>query len=160
MAAKKAKKKTAKKAARKTAAKRPAARRAERRTGPVNLRTKSVGLSLTVNDLSRSVDWYTRVLGFVRGDKWEQDGKLMAQEVKSGATGFWLNQDDWAKGRDRVKGIGIRVYCNTEQDVFKIAEVIKSRGGKLDHEPETRPWGGTDFGMTDPDGFKITIQSL
>ncbi len=158
MAAKK--KKAAKKTARKAAAKRPAARRVERRVGPLTLRIKSVGAGLTVNDIHQSIAWYTEVLGFVAGEKWEKDGKLMGIEIKSGATAFWLGQDDWAKGRDRVKGAGMRLYCNTEQDVFALAKAIQERGGKLDHEPETRSWGGTDFGITDPDGYKLTIQSL
>ncbi len=151
-----------KSAVKKSAAKKPARAKpsVERRHQPQNLRVKRVGLSVTVNDLQKSLDWYTRVLGFVAGDKWEQGGKLMAHEIKSGATGIWLNQDDWAKGRDRVKFLGTRVYFETEQDIFKLADVIKSRGGRLDHDPETREWGGTDFGITDPDGFKITIQSL
>lgn len=161
-----ARKKTARKktAVRKSAAKqsaRAAARRAvERRRQPQNLRIKSIGVGLTVADLAKSIDWYTKILGFFPGDKWEHEGKLAGIEMRSGSTAFWLNQDDWAKGRDRVKGVGIRLYCNTEQDVRKLAELIKQRGGRLDHEPETRSWGGTDFGMPDPDGFRITIQSM
>jgi uncharacterized glyoxalase superfamily protein PhnB len=41
--------------------------------------------------------------------------------------------------------------------VDKLAALIKARGGRLTHEPEDQPWGERDFGVLDPDGFKITI---
>jgi uncharacterized glyoxalase superfamily protein PhnB len=129
------------------------------RTQPESLRLRSLSVGFTVNDLPRSLAFYTRILGFVAGEKWEQDGKLMGMEFKAGQATIWLNQDDFAKGRDRVKGIGVRLYCNTAQDVDTIAAGIKKRGGTLDHEPETHPWGGRDFGLTDPDGYKITFHT-
>ena len=160
MAAKK-KKQAARRAAAKPKAKAaPATRALKKRKQPETLRVRNLGAGITVSDVHKSLEWYTKVLGFVAGDKWEQDGKLMGVEVRAGSASLWINQDDWAKGRDRVKGVGVRFYCTTAQDVTKLAEGIKARGGKLDHEPMKRSWGGEDFGITDPDGFKITIQTL
>jgi uncharacterized glyoxalase superfamily protein PhnB len=68
-----------------------------------------------------------------------------------------LGQDDWKKGRDRAKGQGVRLYCETTQDVDALARQIRERGGKLDSEPADQPWGSRDFSLSDPDGFKITI---
>lgn len=155
-------------AKKKTAARKAAGKTAQQSGGsammkrkqPENLRIRSIGPGLTVNDLQKSIDWYTKVLGFVAGERWEHDGKLMGIELKAGASAVWLNQDDWAKGRDRVKGVGVRLYCNTAQDVTMVANGIKQRRGTLDHEPQKRSWGGTDFGITDPDGYRITIQNL
>ena len=45
----------------------------------------------------------------------------------------------------------------TAQDIDRLAALIKARGGVLAHDPRTQPWGERDFGMVDPDGFKITI---
>jgi uncharacterized glyoxalase superfamily protein PhnB len=70
-----------------------------------------------------------------------------------------LGQDDWKKGRDRVKGEGFRIYCKTAQDVDRLAAQVKARGGKLTQEPRDEPWGTRDFAVVDPDGFKITIGS-
>ena len=153
-----AKKKAAKQAAKKKAA--PARRKPVVRKQPETLRIKSLGVGLTLSDITRSLDFYTRILGFHPGDKWEKDGQLMGQEIKAGTTAFWINQDDWSKGRDRVKGVGMRLYCNTTQDVAMLAAGIKQRGGTLDHEPVKQSWGTMDFGVTDPDGYKITIQSM
>jgi uncharacterized glyoxalase superfamily protein PhnB len=72
---------------------------------------------------------------------------------------FWLGQDDWQKGRDRVKGVGFRIYCTTTQDIDGLAARIKARGGRLAQEPKDEPWGGRNLAVLDPDGFAITIAS-
>ena len=156
-----AKKKQAKTATRKPA-KRPAAKKRptmKKRKQPEGLRVRSVGPGFTVKDIHKSLAWYRDVLGLVAGDKWEQDGKLMGVEMRAGHVVIWLGQDDWAKGRDRVYGVGVRIYCQTAQDVDMLANGIKARGGVLDHDPKMQSWGTRDFGITDPDGYKITIAS-
>ena len=113
--------------------------------------------SFTANDLAKSMAWYRDVLGFAVGERWEREGKLVGCELRAGGVSLMLGQDDWKKGRDRVKGEGFRLYCGTTQDVDALARAIKARGGKLDSEPADQPWGSRDFSVTDPDGFKITI---
>ena len=90
--------------------------------------------------------------------RWEQNGKLEGVELKAGKVTFWIGQDDWKKGRNRAKGDGFRMYCETDEDVDQIAQRIKARGGVLLQEPTDQPWGGRSFALADPDGFKITIQ--
>ena len=68
-----------------------------------------------------------------------------------------IGQDDWKKGRDRMKGEGFRMYFETATDVDALAKGIQARGGTLESPPEDRPWGYRDFNMTDPDGFKMTF---
>ena len=157
MAAKKKAKKAVRKTARKPAAKKRPAKK--KRKQPETLRVRTVSAGLTVNDIQKSIAWYRDVLGLFISDRWEQDGKLMGVEMRAGHAAIWLGQDDFAKGRDRVKGVGVRIYCRTAQDVDMLADGIKARGGALDHEPRTQPWGGRDFGVTDPDGYKLTIAS-
>ncbi len=74
-----------------------------------------------------------------------------------GMVDFLLGQDDFAKGRDRTKGAGLRLYCITGQDVDQLAAAIKEHGGKLVQEPQDQPWGARDFAVADPDGFLISI---
>ena len=156
------------KSARKAVKKRPAARKKQaaarmvdrRSKGKVpTLRLRSATPGFTVNDLQRSLAFYRDVLGFYAGEPWMQDGRMMGIEMKAGTVAFYLGQDDFKKGRDRVKGVGFRVYCATADDVDAIAARIKARGGVLDHDPQTQPWGSRDFGITDPDGYKITISN-
>jgi catechol 2,3-dioxygenase-like lactoylglutathione lyase family enzyme len=68
-----------------------------------------------------------------------------------------IGQDDWQKGRDRRKGEGFRIYCETKKNVDELAKRIEAKGGRLDQGPTDQPWGVRDIAVTDPDGFKITI---
>lgn len=144
--------------AKRTAAKpRPVKRAPERRQHPESLRLRSAAPGFTANDIEKSLAFYRDVLSFTVKDRWEQDGKLLGVELVAGSVVFMLGQDDWKKGRDRVKGEGFRIYCTTLQDVDRLAEQIKARGGALLQEPRDEPWGTRDFAVADPDGFKITI---
>lgn len=129
----------------------------ERRQQPERLRLQSAAPGFTVNDIEKSLAYYRDVLSFTVKDCWEQDGKLLGVELVAGSVVFMLGQDDWKKGRDRVKGEGFRIYCTTVQDVDRLAGQIKARGGALLQEPRDEPWGTRDFAVADPDGFKITI---
>lgn len=149
MATKKAKRAAPKKRA--AAQKRPPARRQ-----PETLRLRRILPSFTATDLQRSIAFYRDVLGFVIGEEWREDGVLMGCEIHAGAATFMLGQDDFAKGRDRQKGIGTRVWCHTAQDLDRLAAEITARGGVLDQEPRDM-WGDRVFMITDPDGFKLTF---
>lgn len=157
---KKARKSARRKAPKKTAAKRKPAKSAPDRRSkkqPESLRLRSAAPGFTVNDLEKSLAWYRDVLGFTVKERWEHEGKLAGVELVAGSVRFMIGQDDWKKGRDRVKGEGFRIYCSTGQDVDRLAAQIKSRGVALVQEPRDQPWGVRDFAVADPDGFKITI---
>ena len=153
-------------ASKKTRPKARAAKKTTRRPKPAAKRSaqkgfalSSVAPSFTVNDVEKSLRWYRDVMGFAAGDRWEHDGQLMGAELKAGSVVFMIGQDDWKKGRDRVKGLGFRLYCQTTQDVDRLAQGIKSRGGALEQEPRDEEWGSRAFTVVDPDGFKITIST-
>jgi lactoylglutathione lyase len=129
------------------------------RRQPETLRLRSASPSFTVDDLQKSLAFYRDVLGFTERERWERDGALHGVELVAGSVSVFLAQDDWQKGHDRVKGQGFRIYCDTAQDVDAIARRIQERGGTLAEEPKDQPWGGRDFAVVDPDGFKITISS-
>jgi len=129
------------------------------RKQPETLRLKSVMPSLTVNDLAASLAWYRDVLGCIVAQEIERDGKVVAVSLKAGAAELFLTQDDFAKGRDRKKGVGLRLYGMTSQDIDQLAEAIVSRGGVLAQPPQDQPWGTRDFAITDPDGFQLTIST-
>ncbi len=115
--------------------------------------------AITVSDLGASIAWYRDVMGFVVAREIEHEGQRVGAMLSAGGVQFMLGQDDFAKGRDRQKGIGFRLYCVSEQDIDELAAGIKARGGTLDQEPTDQPWGARDFAVADPDGFKITIST-
>lgn len=117
-------------------------------------------VSLTVKDLQKSVTWYTDVVGFTITRKIERDGQLRGMAVQAGDVRIVLNQDDGAKGWDRVKGEGFSLYLVTAQRIDDVARGIKERGGALEMEPKDMPWGARIFRLRDPDGFRWTISEV
>jgi len=139
-------------------ARKPATTKSRRQ--PETLRLRDVSPSFTAADLQRSIAFYRDVLGFVVGDEWRDNGQLQGCEIRAGSVLFMLNQDDFAKGRDRQKGVGTRLHLSTAQDIDRLAAEIKARGGTLDQEPTDMPWGQRMFMITDPDGFKLSIAQV
>ena len=127
-----------------------------KRQQPESLRLRSVTPTFTVNDVERSLAWYRDGLGFYVAERWEEGGRLQGAMLKAGTCEFGLSQDDFTKGRDRAKGVGFRLWCNTTQDVDAIAARLRSFGGTIVEEPGQR-YDTYGFTAQDPDGFKITI---
>jgi uncharacterized glyoxalase superfamily protein PhnB len=151
-------KKKSKKAASKPAKKAPKKAAPKKKAAAVKgFALTEVAPGITANDLQKSLAFYRDVVGFAVEERWEKDGKLAGVQLRAGNVVFMIGQDDWLKGRDRIKGVGFRLYCETAQDIDAIAKKIESKGGMLDQQPKDQPWGMRDFSLTDPDGFKITI---
>ena len=118
-----------------------------------------LSISLTVKDIGTSLAWYHDVLGFPIDWKIEREGKLRSVALKAGNARISINQDDGAKGWDRIKGQGFSLNITTEQNIDKIANRIKELGGILDAEPADMTWGVRLFRLKDPDGYKLAISS-
>ncbi len=125
-----------------------------------SLRCLDLAVSLTVKDLQKSLAWYLEVVGFMIDRKLERDGVLRGVALKAGDVRISINQDDGAKGWERVKGEGFSIRLTTEQNIDEIADRIKAHGGILDTEPADMPWGARVFRLRDPDGYKLTISSV
>jgi uncharacterized glyoxalase superfamily protein PhnB len=126
------------------------------------LQIRSLVPTLTVNDLQKSLRFYRDGLGFTvteemkeKGEKGELNGVML----QAGDTTLGLSQDDFAKGRDRAKGVGMRLYLETDQNVEALARQAKAAGIVLNDGPAPLPWGPIGFTVTDPDGFKMTISN-
>lgn len=129
----------------------------QQRHQPETLRLRAVTASFTVQDLPASLEFYRDVLGFIVEETFEHEGQLQGASLKAGQVDLFLAQDDFAKGRDRRKGLGFRLWCVTAQDLDRLAANIQSRGGTLDQPVQDRPWGARDFAVVDPDGYKLSF---
>lgn len=118
---------------------------------------RALGVSLTVKDLQKSLKWYTEVIGFSVDRTIERDGTIRGYGLKAGEVSISINQDDGAKGWDRVKGQGFSLRIITDQSVDEIAGRVKQHGFKLDLEPTDMSWGSRAIRVIDPDGFKLSI---
>lgn len=128
-------------------------------TVPESFQGSMLSVSLTVKDLDKSLAWYHDVLGFTIDRRIERDGKLRGVALKAGEVRLSINQDDGAKGWERVKGEGFSLRISTNQNVDEYANRIKAHGGILDSEPADMPWGVRLFRLKDPDGFKFSFSS-
>jgi uncharacterized glyoxalase superfamily protein PhnB len=127
-------------------------------TVETRLRAKTVSPTLTVDDLQKSMKFFEG-LGFGVEERWEENGVLLGVMLRAGDAMINLSQDDWKKGRDRKKGLGMRIYISTAQDVDQLAAQAKKAGVRLDAEPHDTDWGSRAFEVTEPSGFTLTIGS-
>ncbi|MGH8058941.1 MAG: VOC family protein [Candidatus Entotheonellia bacterium] len=121
------------------------------------LLAQDLSVTLTANDLERSIQFYSEGLGFLVAERMETDGKVSGVMLEAGRAMLALSQDDFAKGRNRVKGVGMGLYLVTDQDIEGLAQKAKAAGISLESEPAPLPWGPMGFTVKDPDGFKLTI---
>ena len=129
-----------------------------RKSARETLRLRAINPMFTVSDLERSLRFYTDVLGFVEGERYTGDnGKLQGVMLKAGVCELGLSQDDWARGRDRQRGVATRMWCVTVQDVDALARRIIERGHTLTQEPKNESWGGRSIALDDPDGFHLSF---
>src|SRR4029453_1232099 len=127
------------------------------RRGPETLRLRATVPSLTVNDLEKSIPFYTDALGFLEKERWKNDkGQTTGVMLLAGTCELGLSQDDWAKGRERKKGVGFSVWCETGQEVGALA--ARGRGAGFSPAAEPRDeWGGRSFVVEAPDGFRLVL---
>ena len=128
-------------------------------TKNATLRGKSVMPSMTVNNLQQSLSFFEG-LGFEVEDRWEQNGTLLGVMLKAGDARLGLSQDDGKKGRDRLKGVGMRLYIETADNIDEVAARAKAAGVTLSREPHDTEWGTRAFEVTEPSGFLFTISSV
>ena len=115
-------------------------------------------LSLTVDNLQCSLDFFAG-LGFEVEDRWEENGQLLGVMLKAGDVQLGLSQDDGKKGRDRMKGVGMRLYVETRDNIDDLAARAKAAGLTLTSEPHDTEWKSRAFEVTEPSGFLLTISS-
>ena len=120
------------------------------------LQARTLVPTLTADDLGRSIRFYEG-LGFAITERMEEEGTLRGVMMEAGGATLGVSQDDFAKGKARVKGVGMRLYLETEQDIEALANQAIQAGIRLDQGPAPLPWGPMGFTVTDPDGFKLTI---
>jgi uncharacterized glyoxalase superfamily protein PhnB len=122
------------------------------------LHGKIVMPSLTVDNLQRSLDFFVG-LGFTPEDRWEDKGVLLGVMLKAGDVRLGLSQDDGKKGHDRVKGVGMRLYIEADDNIDEVAARARHAGVALTTEPHDTAWGARAFDVMDPSGFVLTIAS-
>lgn len=120
-----------------------------------SLRLRAMGASITCDDLEQSGKFYTEGLLFTVKERWEHEGKLVGLELVAGNAFLWLMQDDWAKGRDRTKGVGLRLFAETAQNPEELASKFRANG--IEVEGPVNHGGNITINMVDPNGIKLAF---
>jgi lactoylglutathione lyase len=121
----------------------------------------SLRLELFVSDMEKSIDFYTRVLGFER-----LKGQPNYVPVRSGsvlialgpAKGLPLKHHFNPEVQTARRGLGVEIVLEVD-DVQAAFEKVKATGYPILSPPQKRPWGATDFRVADLDGYYLRITS-
>ena len=112
-----------------------------------------------VDDLARSRDFYTRVLGF-RISRQKEDGFT---ELTQGAATLAINSREIltpghparpAPGERMGRGVEVVLVA---PDLEVVYDRVLASGWPLSTPMTKQPWGMTDFRLIDPDGYYIRI---
>ncbi len=121
----------------------------------------TVRLELFVTDMQKSIDFYTKVLGFER-----LEGQPDYAPVRSGsvlialgpAAGLPKKHHFNPEVQSDRRGLGVEIVLEVE-DVKSLFEKVKAKGYKILSPLRKQSWGLTDFRVADPDGYYLRITS-
>ncbi len=127
----------------------------------------SIAPSIRVKDMQKSLDFYTKTLGFKATDKLtRKDGTVAHASVGFDSPLLMLSpveyvrtqqtKDDLAKNKF---GVGVEFYIglNGSRKLDEFFTDVKSRGIMVINEPKTETWGDRIFTVRDPDGYTLTF---
>lgn len=133
---------------------------ADERTG-ISDRGAALRLELFVDDPHASLDFYRRVLGFEPGPGRAGD---YAPLVK-GAVHIALNpRSDLPDGHPlrmaahERPGLGVEIVLEVDE-IGAMHRQVVSQNWPLSADLQRRPWGLTDFRVSDPDGYYWRVTS-
>lgn len=128
---------------------------------PANRDSMTIRLELMVDDVQRSVTFYTGVLGFVlvrseSGYAVVQAGKveLGLQDAKGLGSGHYFNPE-LQKSR---RGLGAEIVLEVA-DVNGYYAAVEQAGYTTLSPLKVQSWGATDFRLADPDGYYLRVTS-
>ena len=130
----------------------------------------AIAPSIRVKDMQKSLDFYTKTLGFKTSDELKRkDGKIAHAAVGFDSALIMLSpvdsirtpqtKDDLAKNKP---GVGVELYIglsgSKKLDAF--FSEIKGKGVPVVNEPKTEAWGDRIFTVRDPDGYALTFSEF
>ena len=130
-------------------------------------RNTSIAPSIRVKDMQKSLDFYTKTLGFQATDKLtRRDGRIAHASVGFDSPLLMLSPIEYVRTsqtkEDLAKnklGVGVQFYIgmtgSKKLDAF--FSEVKAKGVAVIKEPKTESWGDRIFTVRDPDGYALTF---
>jgi uncharacterized glyoxalase superfamily protein PhnB len=129
--------------------------------------TNTIAPSIRVNDMQKSLDFYTKTLGFHASNKLtRKDGQIAHASVGFDSPLLMLSPMEFVRTPqtkvDLEKNkLGVGVEFNIGMIATKKLDAffteIKAKGITVINEPKTEFWGDRTFTVRDPDGYNITF---
>jgi len=115
---------------------------------------------LNVEDVSRSIAFYARVLGAEVENQWEMDGQVRWARVGFAGGKLMLNTPEGASSdarRSRAEFADVVLYVMCDDAPARRTELLSAglEAGALQQEE----YGNTEFALRDPDGYSIRFSS-
>jgi uncharacterized glyoxalase superfamily protein PhnB len=130
-------------------------------------RNSNIAPCIKVRDMQKSLDFYTKVLGFMTMDKLtRKNGKIAHASVGMDSPAIMFSPIDSVRTpqtkldmKENKLGVGVRFHF-TMTGTRKLDEYcseLKGKGIKIMKEPKTEFWGDRTFMVEDPDGYALTF---
>ena len=124
----------------------------------------TVAPDLVVEDLRKSVDHYTKVLGFESAGIFEMNGEAVHAEVFVGTVRLMFGPRKMARGVLQSKlakgvavGAGVVLYVGLTEGIDAYYAQVRELGAHVVDEITDQFWGDRTFMVEDPDGYLITF---
>jgi uncharacterized glyoxalase superfamily protein PhnB len=132
-----------------------------------NRRNSRFAPGIKVKDMDKSLEFYTKILGFIILDKLTRtDGKIAHASVGIDSPALSLSPIDSVctlqvkkELAENKLGVGVRFHfgitgARTLDEYFI---ELKEKGIRVLSEPRTEFWGGRIFTVEDPDGYTLSF---
>lgn len=130
-------------------------------------RNNTIAPSIRVLDMQKSLDFYTKTLGFQASDKLtRRDGRIVHASVGFDSPLLLLSPIEYVRTpqtkEDLAKnklGVGVQFYIgmNGSKTLDVFYTEVKAKGVTVINEPKTELWGDRIFTVRDPDGYALTF---
>lgn len=130
-------------------------------------KNNNIAPSIRVKDMQKSLDFYTKTLGFQATDKLtRRDGKIAHASVGFDSPALMLSpieyvrtqltKDNLAKNQVGI-GVEFHIGMNGSRKLDEFFNEVKAKGITVINEAKTEFWGDRIFTVKDPDGYALTF---
>jgi uncharacterized glyoxalase superfamily protein PhnB len=133
----------------------------------LEIRKTSISPSIRVKDIEKSLDFYTKTLGFLTWDKFaRKNGKIAHASVGFDSPLIMISPVEYVRTQQTKEnlsknkvGVGVEFYIgmNGSKSLDEFFSELKAKGITVISEPKTEFWGDRIFTVQDPDGYAITF---